>query len=179
MATYEFYKISPERRESEAPLPPSPLSIPGSSYSAYRPPSTQRDEPSPIARSENPSSFFDEPSLGHERLDNRFYGAGGGGTANGSNNFSDNIPLRPQGEPVSPISQRNGQEEDKSLPPPATERRRRRRRDDPQRKKGWRGFFSGRVPWVVYTLTLIQVTVFIVEIVKNCTSALPILSNTY
>jgi len=32
-------------------------------------------------------------------------------------------------------------------------------------KKKW---FSGKVPWVVYTLSLIQLTVFIVEIIKNC-----------
>lgn len=29
-------------------------------------------------------------------------------------------------------------------------------------------FFKGKIPYVVYTLTLIQITVFIVEIVKNC-----------
>ena len=28
-------------------------------------------------------------------------------------------------------------------------------------------FFGGKIPWVVYTLTLIQVCVFIAELVKN------------
>ena len=36
--------------------------------------------------------------------------------------------------------------------------------DAPKKRKG---FFSGRIPWVVYTVSLIQITVFIVEIVKN------------
>lgn len=30
-----------------------------------------------------------------------------------------------------------------------------------------KGFFSGKVPWVVFTLSLIQITVFIAEIIKN------------
>ena len=46
------------------------------------------------------------------------------------------------------------------LPPPA--------RSKSKRKKKKGGFFSGKVPWFVYIMTLIQVTVFLVEIVKNC-----------
>lgn len=30
-----------------------------------------------------------------------------------------------------------------------------------------RGFFSGKIPWVVFTLSLIQISVFIAEIIKN------------
>ena len=37
-----------------------------------------------------------------------------------------------------------------------------------KRKKKKGGFFSGKVPWFVYFITLVQVTVFIVEIIKNC-----------
>ena len=33
--------------------------------------------------------------------------------------------------------------------------------------KGWRRYFTGRVTWVCYFLTLVQIIVFIVEIVKN------------
>ena len=29
-------------------------------------------------------------------------------------------------------------------------------------------FFKGKIPWVVYTLSLIQITVFVAEIIKNC-----------
>jgi hypothetical protein len=35
-----------------------------------------------------------------------------------------------------------------------------------RRKKA--GFFSGKVPWFVYFITMVQITVFIVEIIKNC-----------
>jgi hypothetical protein len=31
-----------------------------------------------------------------------------------------------------------------------------------------KGFFSGKIPWVVYVTTMVQITVFIVEIIKNC-----------
>jgi hypothetical protein len=31
-------------------------------------------------------------------------------------------------------------------------------------------FFKGKIPWVVYTLSLIQISVFIAEIIKNCKS---------
>jgi len=37
-----------------------------------------------------------------------------------------------------------------------------------RKKRKRKGLFSGRIPWFVYFLTLVQITVFIVEIVKNC-----------
>lgn len=39
----------------------------------------------------------------------------------------------------------------------------RRRRAGSEKKKGW---FSGRVPWVVYTLSLVQLIVFLAEFIK-------------
>jgi len=41
-----------------------------------------------------------------------------------------------------------------------------------RKKKKKKGFFAGKVPWFVYFITLVQVTVFIVEIIKNCKSHL-------
>ena len=35
------------------------------------------------------------------------------------------------------------------------------------RKRRKRGFFGGKIPWAVYTFTLIQVCVFIAELAKN------------
>lgn len=35
--------------------------------------------------------------------------------------------------------------------------------------RGWRCYFTGQVTWVCYFLTLVQIIVFIVEIVKNGT----------
>ncbi|KAJ9629684.1 hypothetical protein H2203_002065 [Taxawa tesnikishii (nom. ined.)] len=42
--------------------------------------------------------------------------------------------------------------------------KKRRRHRNPEPKKGW---FSGRVTWVCYILSVVQLVVFIVEIVKN------------
>lgn len=39
------------------------------------------------------------------------------------------------------------------------------RKRSKKRKGGW---FSGKVPWFVYFITLVQVSVFIGEIIKNC-----------
>ncbi|KZM24204.1 Protein S-acyltransferase [Ascochyta rabiei] len=43
---------------------------------------------------------------------------------------------------------------------PAPEKKRRR----PKKKEGW---FSGRITWVVYTLTVVQIGVFVGELIKN------------
>lgn len=37
----------------------------------------------------------------------------------------------------------------------------------PQKKKG---FFSRKIPWVVYVVSLVQITIFIAEIIQNCKS---------
>ena len=37
----------------------------------------------------------------------------------------------------------------------------------PHRRKKKKGFFSGKIAWVVYITTFVQITVFIVEIIKN------------
>lgn len=42
-------------------------------------------------------------------------------------------------------------------------------------KKKKNGFFSGKIPWVVYIVSLVQITVFIVEIIKNCKSTSPLI----
>lgn len=36
-----------------------------------------------------------------------------------------------------------------------------------KKKDGW---FSGKIPWVVYIVSLVQITVFIAEIIQNCES---------
>ena len=159
MATNAFYKIPHQKRRSDASLPPLP--IPTCSYSAYMPEYESRIVSPITPSSDSKTSYFQDS-------ERSFYSGGRGGKANDSGRFSDNIPLRPQPVP-SPsqegFSRNDLPDGDRSLPAPISQRRRKRRRE-PEKKKG---FFAGKVPWVVYTLTLVQVTVFIVEIVKNCT----------
>lgn len=152
-----------QRQRSDNALPPLPIS----SYTAYRGESLQRNDSPLTPYSDSPSFESQSRNRGH---DHRFYGAGGGGRLNDSGAFGEDIPLRPRSEQDAPGSespQHDGLGNDKALPPPAGHRRRKRRRE-PERKKGLKGFFQGKVPWVVYIFTLVQVTVFIVEIVKNC-----------
>jgi hypothetical protein len=80
--------------------------------------------------------------------------------------YADNIPLKPSRKtplrtdrraetaeyPPSPESQ---PDPDTGLVPQPT----------PMTKKGW---LSGKVPWVVYVVSAVQIAVFIAEIVKNC-----------
>jgi hypothetical protein len=82
--------------------------------------------------------------------------------------YADNIPLKPSKQtplrtdwraepteyPPSPESQRDA---GIGLVPQPT----------PMTKKGR---LSGRVPWVVYTVSAVQIAVFLAEIVKNCRS---------
>jgi len=164
MASSAPYDNPSQRQRSDIALPPLPVS----SYSAYRRESLQRSDSSLTPYSDSPSFESQSRNGGHDR---RFYGAGGGGRPDDSGAFGEDIPLRPRSEQNAPgngFPQHDGSGSDKALPPPAGHRRRKRRRE-PERKKGIKGFFQGKVPWVVYIFTLVQVTVFIVEIVKNCT----------
>lgn len=40
--------------------------------------------------------------------------------------------------------------------------------DKKKRRKKKKGFFAGKVPYFVYFISLVQITVFVVEIIKNC-----------
>jgi hypothetical protein len=164
MASSAPHNNPSQRQRSDIALTPPPIS----SYAAYRGESLQRNDSPLTPYSDSPSFESQSRNGGHDR---RFYGVGGGGRINDSGGFGEDIPLRPRSEQNAPGSespQHDGSGGDKALPPPAGHRRRKRRRE-PERKKGIKGFFQGKVPWVVYIFTLVQVTVFIVEIVKNCT----------
>jgi hypothetical protein len=94
--------------------------------------------------------------------DSRYYGQGGGGRLEQSNSFQDDIPLRDH--PGLPIKDNDSTDHVYDAPAPA------------QLEEGRRNRFSamdmlkkpkGKIPWLVYILTTIQVAVFIAEIVKN------------
>ncbi|MCJ1376946.1 hypothetical protein MMC17_000036 [Xylographa soralifera] len=161
MATKAFYNTAPQKRSSEAKLPPLP--IPSSSYSAYRPQSVSHSESPSTPNFEKKGPFYRIQTQDSNDSESRLFNLGNDQN-NDSGRFADNIPLRPQHEQISSdgeLPQKADPDLDKSLPIPVSHRRKRRR--EPQKK----GFFRGRVPWVVYIFTLIQLTVFIVEMVKN------------
>ena len=174
MAAHDFYNPArpnqpPARQRSDASLPSIPA--PHSAYSAYQPLHHAQATASPISPlGHDPAypayAYQSQQSLGSEH---QYYGGAGGGRLDEPTPYSDDIPLQPHAQSnYSPDGSRQDQwrlqEENNnnnlarlSNRTPSSRGRRRKKR----------GLFSGRIPWVVYGLTLIQVTVFIAEIVKN------------
>ena len=82
--------------------------------------------------------------------------------------YADNIPLRPRPPPkdsedrIGQDSRRDYSDGDGNFVGSAKQRLPESRQ---RRKLG--GMFSGKIPWVVYILTLIQLSVFIAELAKN------------
>jgi hypothetical protein len=106
----------------------------------------------------NKPQYDSQSSLG---ADSRYYGQGG--RLEGSNpSFQDDIPLRDH--PAVTGKDNNSTDHVYDAPAPA------------QMEEGRKNRFSGmgmlrkpkgRIPWLVYILTTVQVAVFIAEIVKN------------
>lgn len=107
------------------------------------------------------SNRFDSQStLGQ---DSRYYGQGGGGRLEASNSYQDNIPLRDH-PGLKPTDSTDHVYDAPAPAPPA-------QLEEGRGKKRFSGFgkfnTKSRIPWVTYVLTVIQVAVFIAEIVKN------------
>ena len=166
MATNDFYQVSNrvDRRRSDAPLPPLP--VPTSSFSAYKPGQASRLD-SPVSPIHDPNSpMYRDYSQQSLDSSTAYYGAGEGGKANEQGPYADDIPLRSQKNSADELPRSEHPQRINSLPKDDDRPRRRRR----QEKK--KGLFNGRVPWVVYILTLAQVTVFIAELVRSCKNLL-------
>ncbi|TVY65689.1 putative rhomboid protein [Lachnellula suecica] len=191
MAANDFY--NPPSRHDES-LPPHPYqsynppAAPGTSLPGYtsQPPSrvgtTRPHEISPVSPFEAPFDDHVYPMGGAAQrydsqstlgADTRYYGQGV--RQNSDNSFRDDIPLRDHpatpakdastdhvydaGDPRAPAPM-NTQFSNDPYPQPEEGRSNRR---------SGMGFLKsqGKIPFVVYFFTLVQVVVFIVEIVKN------------
>ena len=156
MAANDYYNPAPSRHGADAslpPLPPSELSPSIYKTISYR--SGVSDNEVSLISPTYPDSNYIEPRPNMYKHESQQ-------SAVPESLYSDQIPLRPRPHPISRELPDMGTYADDGL----------RSSDDSGRgrKQGWRkkGFFAGKVPWVVYTLTLLQVIVFIVELVKNC-----------
>ena len=171
MAANEYYNAPlpklPGHYASAGPhSPPSPPPL--SSYSAYHQEHTTQRIDSPVSPNFDSRSSLYHHTQGQRSDDSgsRFYGAGGGGRNNDSGHFADNIPLQPQ-SPVPPLGNsgfygKQSPTDDEPLPGPASRQQRSR-----QRGSGRKGWFRGKIPWVVYIFTTVQIAVFIAEITRN------------
>lgn len=165
MAANDYYNPEPSRphpqpyhsydQGTNGPAPPYTSHAAPTSHSPVSPFEGPFDDPVYPARPQDSQYSFSQ--------DTTYYSQGGGGRVQqDANSFRDDIPLRDHHKP-SISTDHVYDANDPGLPPNVHEGRK-----SPKAKKGF-GFFSksGRIPWVVYALTVIQTAVFIAEIVKN------------
>lgn len=164
MAANEYSDTSsnPQRTRVDAPLPPLPNPYP--SYNL----NSQQYKASPI------SSPFDDPSYRpHGRQSSQslasnsgYYDAGGGGRDHDPGTYSDDIPLRPQQRKSSSdlLNPNNGPSDSDVHRPSLGPRK--KSRTGATRRKNKKGLWSGRIPFVVYFFTTVQIVVFIAELIK-------------
>ncbi|KAL8999829.1 MAG: hypothetical protein Q9169_001369 [Polycauliona sp. 2 TL-2023] len=167
MAANDYYNTSDppqtHKRRSDAPLPPVP---------DYELPHKLNQKPS------SPSPFttpFDDPTYrpyGQESQhslssEHAYYGAGGAPPKPyDPSPYSEDIPLQnhPSKQHPAPFAYDHHRQDNEAAYAARIEGQQRAGHDRRRQKKGW---FSGKIPWVVYTFTVIQVVVFIAEIARN------------
>ena len=171
MAANDYYNHSSsgpsgKRYDYNAPLPPLPSSspvypIPKPTKSATSlPPSPFEDPAYPPYPQHSQTSFGSESA---------YYGTGQRGRAQDPSGYADDRPLRPhpRKEDSEDWMAQNQQQFRLDEVGESVERRKQRKSSRSGKRRSG-GFFSGRIPWVVYVLTLVQASVFIGELVKNC-----------
>ncbi|KAF2199744.1 rhomboid-domain-containing protein [Delitschia confertaspora ATCC 74209] len=132
-----------------SPAPSSPFADHNSSYPEYPPssrPPKQQQQPQGYGYAPYSSSQYQN----HQPPDP----------------FADQnaIPLQTHAKMDSSPTRYNADPEGRYTSPFAPEKKRRGRS---HQQKGWKGYFTGRITWVVYILTVVQIGVFIGEIIKN------------
>ncbi|KAL8805202.1 MAG: hypothetical protein Q9182_002077 [Xanthomendoza sp. 2 TL-2023] len=166
MAANGYYNSSerprPHQRRSDAPLPPVP------DYELPNQLNQNKPSSSPFA------TPFDDPTYrpygqeSHYSLNSGipYYGASGAPRPYDPSPYSEDIPLRNHSSTQSQDQDAyENRRQDNDAAYAARISAQQRAGHEMRRKPN--GWFSGKVPWVVYTLTLIQVAVFIAEIARN------------
>ena len=157
MAANEFYNPSPSPgngRRYDAP-PHLPLDLQTTHGSRPTQPS-----PPHITSPSQDTSYRPYADRSQQSTPSPYYASGGGGREPEPNIYSDDIPLRQHPSKGSSDMLRDPLPYDPAIIDRPTQNAARRRR-----KQGI--FGHGKIPWAVYTLTLIQVCVFIAELAKN------------
>lgn len=143
--------------------------------SSTKPPQISTDV-SPISTT---SKYYGRQNYsgGHQTLgstDNGYYMGGAGAASHENDQYADNIPLKSKYQKQQGSDEflgqntqyQNAQYQNSQYPPSPEAQRPLPLQDRPRGRKGW---FSGKIPWVVYVVTVVQIAVFIAEIVKNGT----------
>ena len=166
MAANEYYNPSAQthatNHQLHEPSPASPLSAsakpPTSLYTDYPPPNRASYINSPYSNTASIDSPYDNP---HHSRDSYYSHHVAGGQLHDDRQYADNIPLKsPQPRPYSQDDPARQSTQYPPSPEPQQPSKPRCRK-----KQGW---FSGKITWVVYVATLVQIGVFLGEIIENC-----------
>ena len=181
MAANNYYG-TPTRDERpavdyNAPLPPVPPATPGKSSNVT---SGTSSATSPIADDAYATPYgqhfnghhdayapvYEQTPDGHQPYQgssSEYFGPNGGRDDYGANNpFADHIPLKTQTSNLSASHQAYNPESDLGSTE-HVEAGRKRRKGRPETTDGEKR----RVPWFVYTMTVIQIGVFVGEVIRN------------
>lgn len=169
MAANDYYDTpsDPSRKRIDGPLPPVPY--PYSSYTS----NLQQHQASSIGPPYEDPSYrpYGRPFSPNLTSDHTDYNVGGGRHEFEPSPYSDNIPLRPQlRKSSSDLLNNHRRPSDAEGARPPREMRKKSRTGATRRKEK-KGLWSGRIPFVVYFFTLVQVIVFIAELVKSGTQS--------
>lgn len=165
MAANDYYSAAmhsrydydaPDRQyQPYSPAPPPPSTKPAAMY-----PSNQFNTPAPYKPySPNQGYNGSEQTL---RPTETNYSSSSLGRNEDPNQYSDTIPLK---NSMKMTSTKNDWENENTKYDP-TSMESQPPLSPVRDSKGGKGFFKGKIPWVVYFLTLVQCSVFIGEIVK-------------
>lgn len=160
MAANEYYNSSPIPRPIRKNSNPTLSQLPPNPYTAYSPHPTQPSAPYMSSPTFEDSGYRPYADQSQQSLPSPYYASGGGGREHDQAAYTDDIPLRPNSNKgdSNPVMPDHLPDDPAIVDRPSQNAARRRRKQ---------GFFGGKIPWVVYTLTLIQVCVFIAELAKN------------
>ena len=187
MASNDYFNTHPlQSKPQYESYTPDPASAYQPQAGSLHPNQRPNDPVSPIQPSVSPfEAPFDDhvyPMGGHDPYsqasqntlasDTRYYGQQGG-RQESQNSFADNIPLQDHPQAPGKDTGTDHVYDAAAAPPHVLEEGRKRR-------SGLGGFFKTtkkRIPWVVYTLTLVQTVVFIAELIKNRMWSIMLLEN--
>lgn len=162
MAANEYYNPSaqsqPTNHQLHEATPPASAKPPTSLYTNYPPPPNRTSYPnSPHSNTASIDSPYDNPHHSRDSYSSRVASS----QWHDDRQYADNIPLK-SSQPR-PYSQEDAAALNTQYPPsPESQQPAKSRRKE---KQGW---FSGKITWVVYAATLVQIGVFVGEIIENC-----------
>jgi len=171
MAANDYYTAYPYNRRENAPLPPIPNSSSPTPYGQHQP------DRHGVSSTTSPFDDYSYPQYPHPsqqssqatlHTDSAYYGAGGNPSKPYIDPFTDQnaIPLQSTynlSKPgvdvtTSPTDAENGY---------LAEERRKQERQERRKQRRRQGRFKGKISWVVWILTTVQIIVFIVELIRN------------